>query len=106
QILKLRETNPNYEYKKTVNDFVSDPEVYEAIIENWQEEYGKNIKDSLEKNNSFSEIRISDNVKTFVLLFIQKNEKEYHYISINLLFLKIFKKINNNFKKKINIKKC
>ncbi|CAG8642607.1 2256_t:CDS:2 [Scutellospora calospora] len=33
-LFKLRETNPNYEYQKTVNDFVSDSEVYEAIIEN------------------------------------------------------------------------
>ncbi|CAG8657763.1 9199_t:CDS:2, partial [Scutellospora calospora] len=59
--LKLRETNPNYEYQKTVNDFVSDPETHDAIIENWIEEYGKNIKDSLDKDNYFSEIHISDN---------------------------------------------
>ncbi|CAG8642684.1 10356_t:CDS:2, partial [Scutellospora calospora] len=48
QVLKLREANPNYEYQKTVNNFVSDPEVHEAIIENWIEEYDKNIKNSLE----------------------------------------------------------
>ncbi|CAG8582797.1 11120_t:CDS:2, partial [Scutellospora calospora] len=66
-----------------VNNFVSDPEVYEAIIENWIEEYGKNIKDSLEKDNYFFEIRTSDNIKIFILLFVQKNEKEYRYISID-----------------------
>ncbi|CAG8724323.1 3674_t:CDS:2, partial [Scutellospora calospora] len=83
QVLKLRKTNPNYEYQKSVNDFVSDPEVHEAIIENWIEEYSKNIKDSLDKDNYFFEIRTSDNVKIFILLFVQKNENEYRYISID-----------------------
>ncbi|CAG8524088.1 8500_t:CDS:2 [Scutellospora calospora] len=104
QVLKLRETNPNYEYQKTVNDFVSDPEIHNVIIENWTEEYGETIKNSLEEKNYFFETRLSDNIKKFILLFVHKNEKEYRYISIDLKIKKdipddyFFILLENNFK--------
>ncbi|CAG8747571.1 21620_t:CDS:2, partial [Racocetra persica] len=49
--------NRDYNYEKTINDFTSKSSQYEQILEIWYEEYGQEIKKSLNEKNNYTFIK-------------------------------------------------
>ncbi|KAF0501061.1 hypothetical protein F8M41_020174 [Gigaspora margarita] len=80
---------PNYHYDKTVNEFTSDINNHEAIITNWSSAYGEIIKESLETNHFYVELKENKKTKSLILLFFEKNEKEYYYLDLRITFDKL-----------------